>query len=75
MPRQLTTEEFLNVAFRKFPTEREEYARVWNAAADALTAYCAENSLPRPRFSARNRFGNRVWRELCPNSELGRGDV
>jgi len=75
MPRQLTSAEFLDVVFRKFPTEREEYARVWNAAVGALNDYCAEQGLPRSRFSVRNRFANRIWRELNPTSELGRDDA
>ena len=75
MPRTLTLDEIFGFVLQKHPTEREEYARVWNAAAGALSAYCAEQGLPRPHFSERNRFANRVWRELCPNSELGRDDV
>jgi hypothetical protein len=77
MPQKLTAAELLNAAFQigNTPTEYAEYARVWNAAASALSAYCAEQHLTRPHFSVRNRFANRIWRELHPTSELGRDDA
>jgi hypothetical protein len=52
-------------------TERNEYARLWNAVADALTAFCERNNHPRPRFSERNRTAAQVWRTLHPDSRLG----
>lgn len=75
MPEKLSVTDVLARLTQPIPTERAEYARTWNAAATALSDWCAEQGLPRPRFSVRNRFANRIWRELNPTSELGRDDA
>jgi hypothetical protein len=51
--------------------ERNEYARLWNAVSDALTAFCERNNHPRPRFSERNLTAAHVWRTLHPGSRFG----
>lgn len=55
--------------------ERNEYARLWNAVADALIDHSARNGHDRPRFSERNRVAAQVWRTLHPDSQLGRADI
>lgn len=51
--------------------ERNEYARLWNAVADALIAHHTRRGESPPRFSERNRAAALVWRTLHPDSQFG----
>lgn len=77
MPQRLGVADLFNVLIRAddIPTEHELYASVWNATANALTAYCADQGLERPSHDTRNRFANGIWRKLYPSSGLGRDDA
>lgn len=52
--------------------EQIAYARLWNAVAAELSAFCARRDLDSPYFSERNRVAAAVWHRLHPDSALGR---